>query len=65
MAASIPVSGLADVLSALGDLLTSSPFLEFLLSWTAAVCTHHSVQIQVSICMLHGVPWEMPCEGMN
>ena len=48
MAAAIPASGLADVLSALGDLLQSSPFLEFLLAWTAAVCTHHSSAIQIA-----------------
>ena len=48
MAAAIPASGLADVLSALGDLLQSSPFLEYLLAWTAAVCTHHSSAIQTA-----------------
>ena len=48
MAAATPASGLADVLAALGDLLQSSPFLEFLLAWTAAVCTHHSSAIQAA-----------------
>ena len=54
VAAAIPASGLADVLSALGDLLQSSPFLEFLLAWTAAVCTHHSSALQAAC---QAAPW--------
>ena len=45
VAGSVPASGLADVLAALGELLQSSPHLEFLLRWISALCIAHSTAI--------------------
>ena len=45
VAGSVPASGLADVLAALGELLQASPHLEFLLRWISALCVAHSTAI--------------------
>lgn len=45
VAGSVPASGLADVLAALGELLQTSPHLEFLLRWISALCIAHSTAI--------------------
>lgn len=54
VAADIPTSGLAIVLSAIAEALTSSPHLEFWLDWLQTICTAHGVIIQGSAAAVQG-----------